>query len=57
MVEADGIDERKAEITHFNLNDNTVEGIRYKGIPVFTVQFHPEASQGLMIRVIFSTTL
>ena len=35
-----------AEITHINLNDNTVEGIRVKGKPAFAVQYHPEASPG-----------
>ena len=34
------------EVTHVNLNDNTIEGIAYKGKPVFTVQFHPEAAGG-----------
>ncbi len=34
------------ELTHVNLNDNTVEGIRLKGRPVFSVQYHPEASPG-----------
>ena len=34
------------EITHLNLNDNTVEGIRIKNKPVFSVQYHPEACPG-----------
>ncbi len=34
------------EITHLNLNDNTVEGIRIKNKKVFCVQYHPEASAG-----------
>lgn len=34
------------EITHWNLNDNTLEGFRHKEIPMFCVQYHPEASAG-----------
>lgn len=34
------------EITHLNLNDNTLEGIQIKGKPVFSVQYHPEATPG-----------
>ena len=34
------------EITHRNLNDDTIEGIRVKGKPAFSVQYHPEASPG-----------
>lgn len=34
------------EVTHINLNDNTVEGIRHKRLPAFSVQYHPEASAG-----------
>lgn len=34
------------EITHMNLNDDTIEGIKVKGQPAFSVQYHPEASPG-----------
>ena len=34
------------ELTHLNLNDNTVEGFRHKELPIFSVQYHPEASPG-----------
>lgn len=34
------------ELTHINLNDNTIEGIKRKDIPAFSVQYHPEASPG-----------
>jgi carbamoyl-phosphate synthase small subunit len=34
------------EITHVNLNDQTVEGLRHRNIPAFSVQYHPEAGPG-----------
>ena len=34
------------EITHLNLNDQSIEGIRVKGKPAFSVQYHPEATPG-----------
>ena len=36
----------KVRITHINLNDQTVEGIKHKEYPLFSVQYHPEASPG-----------
>ena len=35
-----------AEVTHINLNDGTVEGLKFKNFPGFSVQYHPEASPG-----------
>jgi carbamoyl-phosphate synthase small subunit len=34
------------EVTHINLNDGTVEGLRHKKLPIFTIQYHSEASPG-----------
>jgi carbamoyl-phosphate synthase small subunit len=46
MVLADSVDPSVAEISHVNVNDGTVEGLRYKRPNCFTTQFHPEASPG-----------
>ena len=34
------------EATHVNLNDGTLEGMRHRKLPMFSVQYHPEASAG-----------
>ena len=45
-VEEDAIDEAKARVTHVNLNDGTVEGLRFKTFSGLSLQYHPEASPG-----------
>jgi carbamoyl-phosphate synthase small subunit len=45
-VDMDSLDAAKIEITHVNLNDDTLEGFRHKELPLLAVQYHPEASPG-----------
>ncbi len=45
-VDVESIPGGQVELTHINLNDRTVEGMRHTTLPVFSVQYHPEASPG-----------
>ncbi|MFZ3246347.1 MAG: glutamine-hydrolyzing carbamoyl-phosphate synthase small subunit [Candidatus Acidiferrales bacterium] len=45
-VDPDSLPSSEVEITHVNLNDHTNEGMRHRTLPMFSVQYHPEASPG-----------
>ena len=45
-VDPASLDPENIEITHVNLNDETNEGLRHRKLPIFSVQYHPEASPG-----------
>ena len=45
-VDPDSLPASEVEITHVNLNDYTNEGMRHRSLPLFSVQYHPEASPG-----------
>jgi carbamoyl-phosphate synthase small subunit len=45
-VDPDSLPASEVEITHVNLNDHTNEGMRHRTLPLFSVQYHPEASPG-----------
>ncbi len=45
-VDMDSLNPAEVELTHVNLNDQTLEGLRHRGLPIFSVQYHPEASPG-----------
>jgi carbamoyl-phosphate synthase small subunit len=45
-VDPDSLPASEVEITHVNLNDHTNEGMRHRSLPLFSVQYHPEASPG-----------
>ncbi|MCF7975747.1 MAG: glutamine-hydrolyzing carbamoyl-phosphate synthase small subunit [Phycisphaerae bacterium] len=45
-VDLDSMKDKNVELTHINLNDNTLEGLRCKDLRAFSVQYHPEASPG-----------
>ncbi len=45
-VDIDSLNKSDVEITHVNLNDNTLEGLRHRKHPLYAVQYHPEAAPG-----------
>ena len=42
-VDPDSLPQSEVELTHIDLNDNTLEGMRHRNLPLFCVQYHPEA--------------
>jgi len=45
-INSESLPDTEVEITHLNLNDRTIAGLRHKSLPIFSVQYHPEASPG-----------
>jgi carbamoyl-phosphate synthase small subunit len=45
-VDPDSINLNEVELTHVDLNDQTLEGLRHRTLPLFSVQYHPEAAPG-----------
>jgi carbamoyl-phosphate synthase small subunit len=45
-VDPESLADKDVDLTHVNLNDSTVEGVRHRGYPAYSVQYHPEASPG-----------
>jgi len=45
-VDPESINTSEVDLTHIDLNDNTLEGLRHRTMPLFSVQYHPEASPG-----------
>jgi len=45
-VDINSLNKDDIEVTHLNLNDNTVEGLRHKRFPLYAIQYHPEAAPG-----------
>jgi len=45
-VDIDSLSDEEIELTHLNLNDQTVEGMRHRKLPIISIQYHPEASPG-----------
>ena len=45
-IDKDSLENTDLEVTHIALNDGTVEGLRHKTLPAFSVQYHPEARPG-----------
>ncbi len=46
VVDPDSLNANEIALTHINLNDQTLEGLRHRTLPLFSVQYHPEASPG-----------
>lgn len=45
-IAEESLEQTSLQVTHRNLNDNSVEGVRHRDLPVFSVQYHPEAGPG-----------
>jgi carbamoyl-phosphate synthase small subunit len=46
VVDLSSLNEEEIEITHINLNENSLEGFKHRNYPILAVQYHPEASPG-----------
>lgn len=45
-IAEDSLEQTSLQVTHRNLNDNSVEGVKHQDLPIFSVQYHPEAGPG-----------